>query len=138
MSMQNVMSTSWSDGALSNSAGDSNDDGPMAVNSQKLPYIFDDVAWHFNWTVFALELFTHVTPCGFLAFNYRAHGFIQENTYWAIFNTGSPIFAFFLLVAYFLCRDDEISIISQGFFLPVVLFFVHKVGTQMRCSYFPT
>ena len=101
--------------------------GGITKDSQKLPYIFDDVAWHFSWAVFFLELFAHTVPFGFLTINFRAHGFVQKSIVWSFFNTGSPFIVYLMVIAYVLCRGDETAIISQALFLPIVLFFVHKV-----------
>ena len=118
----------WSNDDTTTYAADSKDAklGTTQV-SQKLPYIFDDVAWHFNWAVFFLELFAHTVPFGFLTINFRAHGFIQKSFVWSFFNTGSVYIVYLMVIAYVLCRDDETTIISQALFLPIVVFFVHKV-----------
>lgn len=126
----------WSNDTTSHTAVDSKDGkGGTTKDSRKLPYIFDDVAWHFNWAVFFLELFAHTVPFGFLTINFRAHGFVQKSIAWSFFNTGSVYIVYLMVIAYVRCRDDETAIISQALFLPILLFFVHKVCSLLILHY---
>ena len=100
----------------------------------KIPFIFDDISWQFNWITFFHQLLVHIIPFGFLAVNYSAQGFIPNNMQYLILQVLSVFFVYFLVIAYAMCRDDEQSVIAQGCYLPVVLFFLHKVGyKQVSC-----
>lgn len=98
------------------------------AKAEKIPFIFDDIAWHFNWITFSYQLLVHIIPCGFLAVNYSAQRFTPKELYYLILQLFSVFFAYLLVFAYAMCRDDEQSVIAQGCYLPVVLFFLHKVN----------
>lgn len=95
--------------------------------AEKIPFIFDDIAWHFNWITFFHQLLVHIIPFGFLSVNYSAQGFIPKDLHYLILQVFSVFFVYLLVFAYAMCRDDEQSVIAQGCYLPVVLFFLHKV-----------
>lgn len=99
----------------------------ISAKAEKIPFIFDDIAWHFNWITFFHQLLVHTIPFGFLAVNYSAQGFTPKELPYLILQVFSVFFLYLLVFAYAMCRDDEQSVIAQGCFLPVVLFFLHKV-----------
>lgn len=116
--------TEWSDPAQYSKDLNST---TSSKQKEKLPFIFDDVAWHFNWITFFRQLFVHIIPFGFLTVNYSAQAFFPNNIHYFVLQIFSVIWVYLIVIAFIMCRDDEQNVISQGCYLPVVLFLLHKV-----------
>lgn len=96
-------------------------------NNKRTPFLYDDIAWHLNFYTFFLQLFAHIIPFGFFAVHYFAQGFIQKSILFSAINILSPFIVCIMVVAYLLCEKDEGNTISQGIYLPILLFLTHKV-----------
>lgn len=94
---------------------------------QKTPFIFDDVAFQFNWNIFLLEVFVHLFPGGFLIVNYENHSFLNKFIMAWIFNLISILSVYILMLTYVMCGDEESNVIAQAYLVPLLLFVQHKV-----------